>query len=87
MIVKRIHPYLYTNSTSDCLTELNESNWNEPLSTHEYDKSFYLDYSISHDFPYRYFIQNYILTTDLLYFSLDKVGIIFILFIIDFEII
>lgn len=73
IVVKRIHPYLHTNSSSNVLSELYESAWNSSCDTFEYSKSFYFDYSISHDFPFRYFVQNYSIQSDLLHFSLDPV--------------
>lgn len=72
-VIKRIHPYLYTNSTSDILSELHESDWSSSSDTFEYSKSFYFDFSISHDFPFRYFVQNYSIQSDFLHFSLDPV--------------
>ena len=68
-----MHPYLYTNPSEEALNEWIAENWNEAIDTHEYSKAFFFDYSISHDFPYRFFIQNYAITSDYLKYSVENV--------------
>lgn len=46
--------------------------WSESIETAEYDKAFYLDYSISHDFPHRSLLHHYAITCDSLRYSLDS---------------
>ena len=71
MVIKRIHPYLFSSPTEDILKEMKTVDWEKPLNTHEYAKAFYFDSIVTHDFSFRYFIQNYAITTDLLRYSTE----------------